>query len=68
MYDILFKTTSETLTTLMGDPKYVGGKAGFMSVLHTWGQNIMEHPHIHTLVPAGALSEDEESVILGSTS
>lgn len=59
MYDILFKTSADTLLTLIADPKYVGGKGGLMSVLHTWGQNMMMHPHIHSLVPAGALSEDE---------
>lgn len=59
MYDLLFKATSEALMILMNDTRYVGGKAGFMSVLHTWVQNIIEHPHIHTLIPAGALSEDE---------
>ncbi len=59
MYDILFKASSETMLTLIADPKYVGGKGGLISVLHTWGQNLMSHPHIHCLVPAGGLSEDE---------
>lgn len=63
MYDILFKASAETLLTLIEDPKYVGGKGGVISVLHTWGQNLMEHPHIHSLVPAGALSVDESYFI-----
>lgn len=59
MYDMLFQASAETMMTLIGDPKYVGGKGGMISVLHTWGQNLMSHPHIHCLVPAGGLSEDE---------
>lgn len=59
MYELMFKATSETLIDLIADPKYVGGQAGFMSVLHTWGQNLMEHPHIHTYVAGGGLSNDE---------
>ncbi len=59
MYDLMFKATSETLTELIADSKYVGGSAGFMSVLHTWGQNLMDHPHIHSYVAGGGLSRDE---------
>lgn len=59
MYDLMFKASSEALMDLIGDDKYVGAKAGFMSVLHTWGQNLMEHPHIHCLVAGGGFSRDE---------
>lgn len=58
MYDILFKASAETMMTLIADPKYVGGKGGMLAVLHTWGQNLMSHPHLHCLLPGGAISED----------
>lgn len=59
VYSILFRATSETLLELSKDPKYIGADIGFMSILHTWGQNLMHHPHIHCIVPAGGLSLDE---------
>ena len=59
LYNLIFKATSKTLLELVEDSQYVGGKAGFMSVLHTWGQNMMEHPHIHSYVAGGGLSQDE---------
>lgn len=58
MYDILFKATSETLLELASDKKYIGAEIGFMSILHTWGQNLMHHPHIHCIVPSGGLTLD----------
>lgn len=58
MYDILFKAASETLHELGEDKKYLGALLGFISVLHTWGQNLMNHPHIHCIVPSGGLSLD----------
>lgn len=63
MYNILFKSTSETLLTLSKDPKWVGGETGFISILHTWGQNLSFHPHIHNIVTGGGLSEDESKWI-----
>ena len=63
MYNILFKSTSETALTLSKDPKWVGGETGFISILHTWGQNISFHPHIHNIVTGGGLSEDESKWI-----
>lgn len=56
MYDILVRSVSETLTELSGNPKHLGARIGFMSVLHTWGQNLMDHPHIHCVVTGGGLS------------
>ncbi|MEA3272564.1 MAG: IS91 family transposase [Patescibacteria group bacterium] len=53
-YSIMFKAASDALKTLLGDPKYAGGKAGFIGVLHTWTRQLMYHPHIHFIVPAGA--------------
>lgn len=55
MYSILFKATSETLLELSRDPKYLGAEIGFTTILHTWGQNLMNHPHIHCVVPGGGL-------------
>src|ERR1700745_1856179 len=47
VYDILFRATSETLRTIAADPKHLGAEIGFFAVLHTWGQNLMYHPHLH---------------------
>ena len=56
MYSLLFKASSETLKELAADPKYLGVNIGFISILHTWGQNLMDHPHIHCIVTGGGLS------------
>jgi len=56
VYNILFKAVAETLKELSADKKYLGAALGFTSVLHTWGQNLMHHPHIHCIVPGGGLS------------
>jgi len=56
VYTLLFKAAAETLTELAADKKYLGAKIGFSAVLHTWGQNLMHHPHIHCIVPGGGLS------------
>jgi Putative transposase/Transposase zinc-binding domain len=58
VYDILFRATSETLRTIAADPKHLGAEIGFFVVLHTWGQNLMFHPHLHCVVPGGGLSPD----------
>lgn len=58
MYSILFKAVSETLTELSKDIKYLGAEIGFTTILHTWGQNLMNHPHLHCIVPGGGLSID----------
>ena len=57
--DILFKAGSETLLNLGKDPKHLGADIGFMAILHTWGQNLIDHPHLHCVIPGGGLSEDE---------
>lgn len=57
-YSLLFKAASETLVELSRDPKYLGAEIGIISVLHTWGQNLMDHPHVHCIVPGGGLSLD----------
>jgi predicted Zn-ribbon and HTH transcriptional regulator len=56
LYALLFKAVAETLAELASDKKYLGASLGFTSVLHTWGQNLMHHPHIHCIVPSGGLS------------
>lgn len=56
LYSILFTFVSETLLELAKDKKYLGADIGFTSILHTWGQNLMNHPHIHCIVPGGGLS------------
>lgn len=53
-YSILFKASSEALKTLLNDPKYAGGKPGFVGILHTWTRQLHYHPHIHFIVPGGA--------------
>ena len=62
MYKILFKASAETLQELARDEKYLGGEIGFFSILHTWGQNLMYHPHVHLVVTGGGLSKIEKWV------
>lgn len=57
-YDILYKSASETLLELGRDKKWLGANIGFMAVLHTWGQNLLEHPHLHCIVPGGGIRLD----------
>ena len=58
MYFILFKSVSETLLELSSDKEYLGAEIGFMAILHTWGQNLVNHLHIHCIVPSGGLTLD----------
>jgi len=55
MYDLLFCSVSETLMELANDRKHLGAKPGIICILHTWGQNLMEHPHVHCIVTGGGL-------------
>ena len=55
VYDILFRATAETLSTIAADPKHLGAEIGFFAVLHTWGQNLLHHPHLHCVVPGGGI-------------
>lgn len=64
IYDILFRAAAETLLVLGADPKHVGGQIGFIAVLHTWGQTMIDHPHLHCLVPGGGLSPDGRTWLL----
>jgi hypothetical protein len=58
LYGILFRATAETLLTIAADPKHLGAEIGFFVVLHTWGSNLLHHPHLHCAVPGGGLSPD----------
>jgi hypothetical protein len=58
VYDILFRATAETLQTIAADPQHLGAVIGFFAVLHTWGQNLLHHPHLHCVVAGGGLSLD----------
>ncbi len=57
-YAVLFRASADTMKKLATDPKYIGGDLpGFFGVLHTWGRQLQYHPHIHYIVPGGALSK-----------
>jgi Putative transposase len=58
VYGILFRAAAETLRTIAADPKHLGAELGFFAVLHTWGQNLLHHPHLHCVVAGGGLSLD----------
>src|SRR6202171_3789039 len=58
LYGILFRAAAETLSTIAADPKHLGAEIGFFAVLHTWGQNLLHHPHLHCVVAGGGLSPD----------
>jgi hypothetical protein len=58
IYDLLFKASAETMLTIAADPKHLGARIGFTSVLHTWGSAMTHHPHVHMIVPGGGLSMD----------
>ena len=60
IYDILLKTSAETLITIAADPKHLGARIGVLSVLHTWGSALTHHPHVHMIVPGGGISLDGE--------
>ncbi len=54
-YNVLFRATAETLRTIAADPKHLGAEIGFLAVLHSWGQTLMFHPHLHCIVPGGGI-------------
>lgn len=61
VYNLLFRTSATALQQLALDPRFVGGQLGMMSVLHTWTRDLLYHPHVHLLVPAGGISPDGKS-------
>jgi hypothetical protein len=62
IYDLLFHSVAETLHAFAADPKWLGAVIGFFAVLHTWGQLMPMHPHLHVVIPAGGLNEAGEWV------
>src|SRR5271154_4322220 len=58
IYGLLFKAASETLATIAADPKHLGAEIGVIAVLHSWGQNLQHHPHVHCVVPGGGIAPD----------
>jgi hypothetical protein len=60
LFKLLFEASAETLLEVAADPKHIGAEIGFLSVLHTWGQTLQPHPHIHCVVPGGGLSPDHQ--------
>ena len=60
IYNILFSASAEALLTIAGDPKHLGAKIGFFSILHTWGQKLLHHPHVHCVVTGGGISQEKQ--------
>jgi hypothetical protein len=58
LYGLLFRTVTQTLQDIAGDPKHLGAEIGGFAVLHTWGQQLHHHPHLHCVLPAGGLASD----------
>jgi predicted Zn-ribbon and HTH transcriptional regulator len=58
LYGLLFKASQETIRELARDKKYLGAEIGLTAILHTWGQNLTPHPHVHMIVPGGGLTAD----------
>ncbi|HEY3835992.1 MAG TPA: IS91 family transposase, partial [Bryobacteraceae bacterium] len=62
VYSILFHAAAETLLTIASDPKHLGAQIGFFGILHTWGQNLLHHPHVHFVIPGGGIGPDGQWV------
>jgi len=58
LYHLLFRASAATMLQVAADPKHLGAEIGFLSILHTWGQNLLPHPYLHCVIPAGGLSAD----------
>jgi Putative transposase/Transposase zinc-binding domain len=58
LYNLLFRTVADTLLEVAANPEHLGAQIGFFGILHTWGQNLLFHPHIHCVIPGGGLSPD----------
>jgi hypothetical protein len=58
LYDLLFQASAETLREVAANPRHLGADIGFLSILHTWGQTLVRHPHVHCVVPAGGFSPE----------
>jgi hypothetical protein len=60
LFTLLFEATAATLLEVAADPQHLGAQLGFLSILHTWGQTLQPHPHLHCVVPGGGLSPDHQ--------
>jgi hypothetical protein len=60
LYNLLFRSSAAAMLEVAADPKHLGAEIGFLSILHTWGQNLLLHPHVHCVVPAGGLAPDHQ--------
>ena len=58
VYGLLFRAVADTLRTIAADPRHLGAEIGFFAVLHTWGQTLVHHPHLHCVIPGGGLASD----------
>ncbi|MGD0539856.1 MAG: IS91 family transposase [Verrucomicrobiota bacterium] len=63
LYSLLFQASSETMTELAGEPERLGAEIGFLGALHTWGQTLEHHPHVHYVVPEGGFTPDRSAWI-----
>jgi hypothetical protein len=61
LYDLLFRTSVSATQHLAADPRFIGGQLGLVGVLHTWGRTLTYHPHVHYLLPAGGLADDDQT-------
>jgi hypothetical protein len=61
LYSLLFRASAETLTEVAATPRHLGAEIGFLGVLHTWGQTLEHHPHVHYVVPEGGFSPDRSA-------
>ena len=67
LYDLLFRASAATLLEVARNPKHLGADIGLLSVLHTWGQNLQHHPHVHCVVPGGGLALDGSRWVAASS-
>jgi hypothetical protein len=58
LYKVLFRAVADTLLEVAANPEHLGAEIGFFAILHTWGQNLLFHPHLHCVIPGGGLSPD----------
>ena len=65
VYGLLMRAAAETLLEVAADPKHLGAEVGVLAVLHTWGQNLALHPHVHCVVTGGGLSPDGSRWVAG---
>jgi hypothetical protein len=61
LYDLLFRISASATQHLAADPRFIGGQLGLVGVLHTWGRTLTYHPHVHYLIPAGGLADDDQT-------